>query len=312
MLLDILYTRPGHLIRRLQQIAVAIFLEEMADANVTPVQYATLVAVRECPDLDIKRLANLIAVDRSLLGTVIDRFDKAGFVTRSVDPNDRRSRVVRISSAGEDLLKELEPKVAQAQVRILHDLSSDERDVFLNYLAQLVHANNELSSVPLRVDGIRAPLSIYDKPGYLIRRLQQICEGIFAKNVGHLDVTAIQYAALTAIADHPDVDNTTLAQLIGLDRATTGSVVNRLAAKGLVKDRVSATDLRSKSLRITKAGVRLLDDLIPAIMSADECVVASLSKTERLKFKRLLSKVVDLKNETSRAPQRNVTLNPLT
>ena len=47
MQLQDLHAMPGHLIRRAQQIAVAIFMEECAEFDLTPVQYAALVAIRE-------------------------------------------------------------------------------------------------------------------------------------------------------------------------------------------------------------------------------------------------------------------------
>ena len=40
--------RPGHLIRRLKQIATALFLEETAELNLTPVQYAALTTSTGC------------------------------------------------------------------------------------------------------------------------------------------------------------------------------------------------------------------------------------------------------------------------
>jgi hypothetical protein len=45
----VLYRMPGHLIRRLQQVAVSLFVEEVGSANITPVQYA---AHRECRGTD--------------------------------------------------------------------------------------------------------------------------------------------------------------------------------------------------------------------------------------------------------------------
>jgi hypothetical protein len=45
MLLEELHRQPGHLIRRAQQIAVAIFIEECAAFDLTPVQYASMVAI---------------------------------------------------------------------------------------------------------------------------------------------------------------------------------------------------------------------------------------------------------------------------
>src|SRR5436309_1932728 len=56
------YRAPGHLFRRMQQIAVAIFMEECGAAlDLTPVQFAALVAIRDYPDIDATRLSALIA-----------------------------------------------------------------------------------------------------------------------------------------------------------------------------------------------------------------------------------------------------------
>ena len=72
---------PGHLIRRAQQIAVAIFMEECAAYDLTPVQYAALVAIRENPGTDATRLSSLIALDRSTLGNVLERLEARKLVT---------------------------------------------------------------------------------------------------------------------------------------------------------------------------------------------------------------------------------------
>src|SRR5581483_6154503 len=58
MTTDPLYAKPGHLIRRCQQIAVALFMEEAgADGfDVTPVQYAALAAIGEHPGIEAAAL----------------------------------------------------------------------------------------------------------------------------------------------------------------------------------------------------------------------------------------------------------------
>ncbi len=61
MSMDDIYAKPGHLIRRAQRIAVAIFIEECAKFDITPVQYASPVAMRENPDVDATRLSALLA-----------------------------------------------------------------------------------------------------------------------------------------------------------------------------------------------------------------------------------------------------------
>src|SRR6476660_9631495 len=66
---------PGHLARRFQQIAVAVFLAEVGDAgfDLTPVQYAALATIEANPGLDQITLAGLIAYDRTSITGVIDR-----------------------------------------------------------------------------------------------------------------------------------------------------------------------------------------------------------------------------------------------
>src|SRR4051812_25072605 len=74
-----------------------------------------------------------------------------------------------------------------------------------------------------------------DKPGHLARRFQQIAVAVFHAEVeaAGFDLTPVQYAALTAIATHPGVDQVTLAGLIAFDRTTITGVVDRLVQKDL-------------------------------------------------------------------------------
>src|SRR4051794_30681587 len=71
--MDAVYAKPGYLFRRMQQIAVAIFVEECRAYDLTPVQYAALVAIRTHPGIDATRLSAVIAFAPSSLGHVIER-----------------------------------------------------------------------------------------------------------------------------------------------------------------------------------------------------------------------------------------------
>src|SRR5690554_2386192 len=70
-----IHTMPGHLIRRLQQAAVGLFLDETAKSGIeiTPVQYGALKSVQMLPGIDQATLARAIAQDRATIGGVIDR-----------------------------------------------------------------------------------------------------------------------------------------------------------------------------------------------------------------------------------------------
>lgn len=153
---DDIYHMPGHLIRRAQQIAVSLFLEECAPVDLTPVQFAALVTVRDNPGIDATRLSALVAFDRSTLGNVLERMEAKELILRSGSKDDKRVKVLHLSPKGERILQEAGPLAQRAQERILAPLAPEDREVFMRMLAQLVELNNDASRVPLRLDAVRS------------------------------------------------------------------------------------------------------------------------------------------------------------
>jgi MarR family transcriptional regulator, lower aerobic nicotinate degradation pathway regulator len=139
---------PGHHIRRLQQIAVAVFLQETEAHGVTPVQYAALQAVANSPGLDQRTLAGTIGFDTSTIGGVVDRLEARGLLARSASKNDRRVRLLTLTAAGHALLEAAIPAMLRAQERMLAPLPKKERAEFMRMLRVLVAANNEHSRAP--------------------------------------------------------------------------------------------------------------------------------------------------------------------
>jgi DNA-binding MarR family transcriptional regulator len=139
---------PGHHIRRLQQIAVAIFLQETEALGITPVQFATLQAVANQPGLDQRSLARAIGLDTSTVAGVVDRLETRQLLQRSADPDDRRVRLLTLTAEGEALLRSAQPAMQRAQTRILEPLPPADQRRFLQLLQRLVTANNGLSRAP--------------------------------------------------------------------------------------------------------------------------------------------------------------------
>ncbi len=139
---------PGYSIRRLQQIAVALFLQETEAHGITPVQYAALQTVCVSPGIDQRTLAAAIGLDTSTTGGVIDRLEAKGALLRSPSEHDRRVRLLTATDEGQALAKEVAPAMLRAQDRILAPLPAKERKEFLRMLRVLVQANNEVSRAP--------------------------------------------------------------------------------------------------------------------------------------------------------------------
>jgi DNA-binding MarR family transcriptional regulator len=95
---------------------------------------------------------------------------------------------------------------------------------------------------------------LYEKPGYLIRRLRQIAAAIFAEEAGPFDVTSQQYTTLRALAHAPRLEQIELCDLLSLDRATMATLLARLEEKGLVQRVAPAGDRRRRRVSLTAAG----------------------------------------------------------
>lgn len=147
-------------------------------------------------------------------------------------------------------------------------------------------------------------LELQDMAGHLIRRLHQISVSVFTERMKEagFDLTPVQFAALAALAAHPDVDQATLAGLIAYDRVTIGGVIDRLEGKGLVNRTVSQQDRRARILRLTAAGADTLARARPLVRTFQTDILTGLDAAERGQLMDLMRKTTEAGNDQSRAP----------
>ncbi len=137
---------PGHLVRRLHQICVAVFLDAAKDYNLTHVQFATLVAIERFPEIDQTRVGKLVALDRQTISNVMTRLSQKGLIERK--QKDKRTNSLQITGAARALIEVMQPRVQSIDDIILGPLSESEKEVFMTLLQKLVAGNNELSRAP--------------------------------------------------------------------------------------------------------------------------------------------------------------------
>ena len=129
---------PGHLIRRAQQISVAVFMDETDGEDVTPVQFAMLNTLADQSGVDQVTLASMVGFDPATSGAVISRLDSKGWVRRQEDPGDRRRKLLSITAEGRRVVQRLQRQVDRVQDRILEPLSATEGRQLVRLLAKLV------------------------------------------------------------------------------------------------------------------------------------------------------------------------------
>jgi MarR family transcriptional regulator, lower aerobic nicotinate degradation pathway regulator len=144
-----LYRRPGFMIRRAHQIAVAVFLEETREGRVTPTQYGVLVILERRPGIDQNTLARLLGLDRSTTGLVVRKLAERGLIARATGASDQRRRELKLTRAGVTLLRRVSTDARRAQQRLLSPLPVSERARFLELLARVTEAFNRTTRVPV-------------------------------------------------------------------------------------------------------------------------------------------------------------------
>ncbi|MGA0964231.1 MAG: MarR family winged helix-turn-helix transcriptional regulator [Paracoccaceae bacterium] len=136
---------PGHQIRRLNQISTYLFSKHMQDAgyDITPVQYAALLAIKVMPNSDQVQIANYISYDKVTIGGVIERLQRKGFISRAVNERDKRARILNITNEGIHMISQVDAVIEQIQQDILKMLDEEEQQTFLRLLRKATQSPKE-------------------------------------------------------------------------------------------------------------------------------------------------------------------------
>lgn len=133
------------------------YKEEFAQSQV-------LFYVEQHPGCHVGEVARIFGVTLPAVTHIVDRLAQKGLVGRAADPDDRRVCVLRLTGAGQALVREIEALQLGALERVLGRLSPPERRSVLGGLKTLVDAGAPLAGARRRPRGAARPLAQGD-PG---------------------------------------------------------------------------------------------------------------------------------------------------
>lgn len=148
---------------------------------------------------------------------------------------------------------------------------------------------------------------LYQRPGFLLRRANQIALSIATRESARIGLTPPQHACLIALESYPGLDQINLGKVLGIDRATIGQVLRRLEARKLVKRVGSSSDARRKVVTLTDFGKRLVGPASEAARRTADQLLSGLKMSEQKALIGLLTKLVTALNEQSPAPLESPT-----
>lgn len=137
---------PIHLLHRAGQCAGDVFQGEMGEGDLTPRQYAVLVAVSQNEGLSQTHLVEKTGVDRSTLADIVRRMLKKGLLQRRRTKDDARAYAVKLTEEGWRILRAADPLAKRVDDKILAALPGQQRERFLQDLTLIVEALGKLQT----------------------------------------------------------------------------------------------------------------------------------------------------------------------
>ena len=139
--------RPGQLasaITTLSVISRRLFRERMAqekwarDAGLRAPCYSVLTWIDRLEPVSQKRISDQIRHDPSDIVAVVDILERAGFVARRRDPDDRRRYSLSLTARGRRALHRLDTIALEVQDAVLAPLGSRDRATFERLLHDVI------------------------------------------------------------------------------------------------------------------------------------------------------------------------------
>src|SRR5262245_44518744 len=137
-------------------------------------------------------------------------------------------------------------------------------------------------------------MDLTDALPYLLRRAHFEAEAAFAELFGSRGITSRQAALLLTVLQQPGISQARLADQLGLDANTLGSIVARVGRRRLIRRERLSGDQRSYGLHVTDAGVRELAGVLPGIGRYQQRLTRRLTVGERRQLVVLLRRLLGL------------------
>lgn len=137
-------------------------------------------------------------------------------------------------------------------------------------------------------------MDLHEMAGHLIRRLNQNSTQVFSVQMqaAGYDLTPVQFAAMSAIANSPGIDQAGVAAEIAYDRATIGGVIDRLEQKGYITRTVSKRDRRAREVSLSDEGIQVLEKILPVVVELQKSILPGLNAEEQATFLKLANKAI--------------------
>lgn len=137
----------GFLLSKGYQRAWALLREEIEMYDLTPPQFGLLAFLWQQDGLTQVELSEKGQIDRTTIGGLIDRLEKAGLVERRAHPQDRRAYKIHLTERGKDMEIPLSESARRALDKFTNGLTGQEVSE-LTRMLELLRGERRVYEIP--------------------------------------------------------------------------------------------------------------------------------------------------------------------
>ena len=127
--------------------------------------------------------------------------------------------------------------------------------------------------------------------GYMLSDVARLMRTVFDRRMRELGLTRGQWLVLTRLYRRPGSSQTELADMLEIDRASAGRMIDRMEKNGWVERRADAGDRRINRLHLTGDARQVHADMWSVAEATVDDALSPLSAVERAQYTELTAKV---------------------
>jgi MarR family transcriptional regulator, transcriptional regulator for hemolysin len=127
--------------------------------------------------------------------------------------------------------------------------------------------------------------------GYTITDVGRLLRTVFERRVRAFGLTRAQWLVIARVHRRPGLSQSEVADLLEIEKAPAGRLVDRMQAKGWVERRDDRSDRRINRLHLTAEGERLHAAIWPIAEATVDTALGDLSAREQRQLTALMTRV---------------------
>jgi DNA-binding MarR family transcriptional regulator len=227
------------------------YVSSVADPGAEAYAFAVLATLADQRVSSQQELAERLEINRTIMVKLIDRLQAAGYVTRTRNPENRRSYALNLTDAGRKALDEIQPSILRRDKLLTANLNNAERERL-----------NDLLRTVLGMPA-KAPSALSTE--YLIRQVFLLLRRRGDAMVSDIGLRVRNFGSLFAIGKLGPCPQQQLARYLAVTEPAAAQIVDELVRAGLVARGQDATDRRRYALELTELGWERLATLRDAV-----------------------------------------------